>query len=68
MNNPNIDIEDQEKTVEDKAFDLTVRKMKSKQYPTQMPKHVSEMSKFTDYGDNKLILSNTMNENWNAKI
>ena len=50
---------DEEQSVEDRAFDLTVRKMKSKVYPKQLPKHVSEMSRFTEYGDNRLHMSGT---------
>ena len=65
----NNNTEDQENSVEDKAFDLTVRKMKTKVYPQQMPKHVSEMSRFTDYGDNKIqpsIISSS--DSWKFKI
>lgn len=43
-----------EQSVEDRTFDHAVRKMKSKQFPNKMPKHVSEMSKFTDYGESKM--------------
>lgn len=69
MNTSHSDVEEQEKTVEDRAFDLTVRKMKSKVYPNQIPKHVSEMSKFTDYFDGTLkpnILDTT--DSWKFKI
>jgi len=62
------DNEETEQSMEDRTFDLTVRKMKSKIYPTQMPKHVSEMSRFTDYGDNKILLAGTQSEQWPFKI
>lgn len=68
MNTSHSDVEEQEKSVEDRAFDLTVRKMKTKVYPQQMPKHVSEMSKFTDYGDNKIQMSGVSSERWPFKI
>lgn len=64
MNNSNSDNE--QESVEDRAFDLTVRKMRSKIYPQQLPKHVSEMSKFTDYGDNKFQPYNS--DKWPFKI
>lgn len=49
------DDESKEFTLEDKTFDLTVRKMKAKIYPSQVPRHVSEMSKHTEYEENKMI-------------
>jgi hypothetical protein len=67
------DNEEQENTVEDKTFDLAVRKMKTKnssgQLPKQLPKHVSEMSKFTEYFDGDLkpnILAGS--DKWKFKI
>lgn len=63
----NSDIEDSEKSVEDRTFDLTVRKMKSKVYPSKLPKHVSEMSRFTDYED-KITLSNGSIDNNNNRL
>lgn len=59
------DNEDNDKTVEDKAFDLTVRKMKTKVFPKQMPKHVSEMSKFTDYEEHK---NHPIANGWSFKL
>jgi len=50
-----VDIEDQDQTMEDKTFALTVQKMKSKTFPTNTISHVSEMSKFTDYEENKFV-------------
>lgn len=66
MDKSHSDNEDQEKSVEDRTFDLTVRKMKSKIYPKQLPKHVSEMSRFTDYEDNRLVLSGNSSSNGRA--
>ena len=65
--NPDIP-EEQEVSVDDKAYDLTVRKMKTKLYPKQLPKHVSEMSKFTDYGENKIEPGLSTTGKWNFKI
>lgn len=62
----NNNVEEEEQSVEDRAFDLTVRKMKTKIYPNQLPKHVSEMSKFTDYSDSKIQVS--ASEKWPFKI
>lgn len=46
---PDTHSDGEELSVEDKAFDLTVRKMKTKVFPSQLPKHVSEMSRFVDH-------------------
>jgi len=43
--------------------------MKSKVYPSQMPKHVSEMGRLTDYGESKFqpsVVSGT--DSWKFKI
>lgn len=73
MNQSYSDGEDQDKSVEDKAFNLTVRKMKTKnlpgQLPKQLPKHVSEMSRFTEFFDGDLkpnVLAGT--DKWKFKI
>ena len=60
--------EEREKSIEDKAFDLTVRKMKTKVYPEQLPKHVSEMSRFTDYGESRFQPAMVGTDSWKFRI
>lgn len=63
------DTEAHEMTAEDRAFDLTVRKMKTKLFPQQLPKHVSEMSKFVDHFESNVDSSILAGANsWKFKI
>ena len=43
------DNNEKEKSIEDRAYEHYVHKMKSKMYPNIMPKHVSELRNKTDY-------------------
>lgn len=68
QNSSNSDNEDRDKTVEDRAYELTVRKMKAKVYPKQLPKHVSEMSKFVDHYENVQPNMLAGSDSWKFKI